>query len=209
MTQHNASNSYIPSNGSNRPVTNLNNSANNYIGHGLKRMRGDDFRADGMSAPHRMKWDSNDDEKNLNFLERHDVDQRSEIYGQYTNITLNETSVLCFTIHNPKYPITLDVIRKICSITGQILRISILRQVELQALVEFDSIETARRIKDELNGADIYSGCCTLKIDFANLKSLQISMNDQDNIDLTVDDLSKFSLRFVEAKSRVFLLTFL
>lgn len=113
MTQHNASNSYIPSNGSNRPVTHLNNSANNYIGHGLKRMRGDDFRADGMSAPHRMKWDSNDDEKNLNFLERHDVDQRSEIYGQYTNITLNETSVLCFTIHNPKYPITLVNIQKI------------------------------------------------------------------------------------------------
>ncbi len=104
---------------------------------------------------------------------------------------MNETTVLCLTIQNAKYPITLvnfgfcfldlqisnpliffniqDIIRKICSITGQLLRICILRKRALQVLVEFDSIETARRIKNELDGADIYSGCCTLKIDFANV----------------------------------------
>ncbi len=83
------------------------------------------------------------------------------------------------------------MIRKICSITGQLLRICILRKRNIQVLVEFDSIDTARRIKNELDGvcfiksilfiesilpfqADIYSGCCTLKIEFANVsKNLQ------------------------------------
>lgn len=33
----------------------------------------------------------------------------------------------------------------------------------------FDSIETATRVRDSLNGCDIYSGCCTLKIDYAKV----------------------------------------
>lgn len=49
-----------------------------FAGQGVKRMRNDDFRADGVSAPHRIKWDSNDEEKSLNFIERNDIDQRSE-----------------------------------------------------------------------------------------------------------------------------------
>lgn len=35
----------------------------------------------------------------------------------------------------------------------------------------FDSIESAKRAKDALNGADIYSGCCTLKIEFAKVST--------------------------------------
>jgi hypothetical protein len=84
---------------------------------------------------------------------------------------MNETTVLCLTIQNAKYPITLvkfaiflfqsqrricfsiqDVIRKICSVSGQILRICILRKRVLQVLVECDSFETARKIKAELDG---------------------------------------------------------
>ena len=33
----------------------------------------------------------------------------------------------------------------------------------------FDSVDSAKRAKDALSGADIYSGCCTLKIDFAKV----------------------------------------
>ena len=32
-------------------------------------------------------------------------------------------------------------------------------------------MEAARRAKQALNGADIYSGCCTLKIDYAKVSS--------------------------------------
>lgn len=35
----------------------------------------------------------------------------------------------------------------------------------------FDSLESAGRARENLNGADIYSGCCTLKIDFAKVSN--------------------------------------
>ncbi|KYN31723.1 Heterogeneous nuclear ribonucleoprotein L, partial [Trachymyrmex septentrionalis] len=39
-------------------------------------------------------------------------------------------------------------------------------------IITFDSIESATRAKETLHGADIYSGCCTLKIDFAKRKAI-------------------------------------
>jgi len=72
-------NNYMPNN--NRNNSNANNMGN-YGGQGVKRMRSDDLRSDNMSTSHRMKWDSNDDDNNnnnnLTFLERNDIDQRSE-----------------------------------------------------------------------------------------------------------------------------------
>uniref|UniRef100_A0A182YCC6 PTBP1-like RNA recognition motif 2 domain-containing protein n=1 Tax=Anopheles stephensi TaxID=30069 RepID=A0A182YCC6_ANOST len=71
----------------------------------------------------------------------------------------------------------------ICQPNGQVQRIVIFKKNGVQAMVEypfpndnsvsivrsdtFDSIESATRAKDSLNGCDIYSGCCTLKIDYA------------------------------------------
>lgn len=34
---------------------------------------------------------------------------------------------------------------------------------------KFESIESATRAKEALHGCDIYSGCCTLKIEFAKV----------------------------------------
>lgn len=42
----------------------------------------------------------------------------------------------------------------------------------VQAMVEFDTVESATRARDNLNGCDIYSGCCTLKIDYAKVHKL-------------------------------------
>ncbi|KAK9745092.1 RRM-like domain [Popillia japonica] len=81
-----------------------------------------------------------------------------------------QNHILLFTIINPMYPITVDVLHTICQSSGQVLRIVIFKKNGVQAMVEFDSIESAVRAKDTLNGADIYSGCCTLKIDFAKLQ---------------------------------------
>lgn len=67
-----------------------------------------------------------------------------------------------------------DVLHKICHPHGQVLRIVIFKKNGVQAMVEFDSLESATRARENLNGADIYSGCCTLKIDYAKV---QISKN--------------------------------
>ncbi|XP_050301094.1 heterogeneous nuclear ribonucleoprotein L isoform X2 [Anthonomus grandis grandis] len=94
--------------------------------------------------------------------------------------------VLLFTIINPMYPITVDVLHTICQSSGQVLRIVIFKKNGVQAMVEFDNIESAIRAKDTLNGADIYSGCCTLKIDFAKPEKLNVHKNDSESWDYTV-----------------------
>lgn len=35
--------------------------------------------------------------------------------------------------------------------------------------ITFDSVESATETKVRLNGRDVYSGCCTLKIEFARV----------------------------------------
>uniref|UniRef100_A0A1B0GA31 RRM domain-containing protein n=1 Tax=Glossina morsitans morsitans TaxID=37546 RepID=A0A1B0GA31_GLOMM len=47
-------------------------------------------------------------------------------------------------------------------------------------MVEFDSLDAATRARENLNGADIYSGCCTLKIDFAKPEKLNVYKNEPD-----------------------------
>ncbi|XP_013379094.1 heterogeneous nuclear ribonucleoprotein L isoform X2 [Lingula anatina] len=93
--------------------------------------------------------------------------------------------VLLITVLNPQYPITVDVLHTICSPNGQVLRIVIFKKNGVQAMVEFDSIESAQRAKQALNGADIYSGCCTLKMEFAKPTTLNVYKNDSESWDYT------------------------
>uniref|UniRef100_A0A1A9WV24 RRM domain-containing protein n=1 Tax=Glossina brevipalpis TaxID=37001 RepID=A0A1A9WV24_9MUSC len=73
-----------------------------------------------------------------------------------------------------------DVLHKICNPHGQVLRIVIFKKNGVQAMVEFDSLDAATRARENLNGADIYSGCCTLKIDFAKPEKLNVYKNEPD-----------------------------
>jgi len=95
--------------------------------------------------------------------------------------------VLLFTIVNAVYPITTDVLYKICEPTGEVLRIVIFRKRGVQAMVEFGSVEAAQRAKTSLNGADIYSGCCTLKIDWAKPLRLNVYKNNDETWDYTLN----------------------
>lgn len=98
--------------------------------------------------------------------------------------------ILLFTVLNPMYPITTDVLHTISSSHGSVLRIVVFKKHGVQAMVEFDSIESAKRAKENLHGADIYSGCCTLKIDFAKPSKLNVYKNDMDSWDYTNPNLS-------------------
>jgi len=40
----------------------------------------------------------------------------------------------------------------------------------------FETIEEADRAKEALNGADIYSGCCTLKVEWGKVCSLFVDI---------------------------------
>uniref|UniRef100_A0AAQ5YQK7 RRM domain-containing protein n=1 Tax=Amphiprion ocellaris TaxID=80972 RepID=A0AAQ5YQK7_AMPOC len=98
-------------------------------------------------------------------------------------------NVLLLTIMNPIYPITTDVLYTICNNCGPVQRIVIFRKNGVQAMVEYPFVCSAQRAKASLNGADIYSGCCTLKIEYAKPTRLNVFKNDQDTWDYTNPNL--------------------
>ncbi|XP_074546708.1 heterogeneous nuclear ribonucleoprotein L-like isoform X2 [Halichoeres trimaculatus] len=93
--------------------------------------------------------------------------------------------VLLLSIQNPLYPITTDVLYTVCNPVGNVLRIVIFKRNGVQAMVEFDSVEVAQKAKLALNGADIYAGCCTLKIEYARPNRLNVVRNDNSSWDYT------------------------
>nr|XP_023020045.1 heterogeneous nuclear ribonucleoprotein L-like [Leptinotarsa decemlineata] len=122
------------------------------------------FNGDGPhSKRQRTETDSINNRTNAGFGASSDEPRRKRADDTKPN------HILLFTIINPMYPITVDVLHTICQSSGQVLRIVIFKKNGVQAMVEFESVESAMRAKDSLNGADIYSGCCTLKIDFAKV----------------------------------------
>ncbi|KAB7504246.1 Heterogeneous nuclear ribonucleoprotein L [Armadillidium nasatum] len=84
-----------------------------------------------------------------------------------------------------------DVIHTICQPYGNVLRIVIFKKNGVQAMVEFDNVETATRARDGLQGADIYSGCCTLRIEYAKPTKLNVFKNDMESWDFTNPNLNQ------------------
>ena len=73
----------------------------------------------------------------------------------------------------PDYPINVRVLLAVCKkYDCAPVRMYVFRKRGVQAMVEFDSIETATHVKRNIDGADIYSGCCTLRIEFARVSSM-------------------------------------
>ena len=97
--------------------------------------------------------------------------------------------ILLLTVLNPNYPITCEVLHTICSPIGTVNRIVIFRKNGMQAMVEFDKVETATKAKEELQGCNIYADCCMLKIEFAKQTKLNVYKNDLDTWDFTNPDL--------------------
>ena len=88
---------------------------------------------------------------------------------EYTTLSWHVASwhlmqILLVTVLNPLFTINTTVLHAICTPHGHALRIVMIRKHGVQAMVEFDSIETAKRVMSALNGQDIYTGCCTIKV---------------------------------------------
>ncbi|KAI4813331.1 hypothetical protein KUCAC02_024663 [Chaenocephalus aceratus] len=78
-----------------------------------------------------------------------------------------------------------DVLYTVCNPIGSVLRIVIFKRNGIQAMVEFESVQCAQKAKAALNGADIYAGCCTLKIEYARPTRLNVITNDNESWDYT------------------------
>ncbi|XP_046443132.1 heterogeneous nuclear ribonucleoprotein L-like isoform X2 [Daphnia pulex] len=105
--------------------------------------------------------------------------------GGFKKKDFPENHILLFTIVNPVYPITVDVLHTITQAFGEVLRIVIFKKHGVQAMVEFANVDMARAAKEGLDGADIYSGCCTLKIEYAKPTRLNVHKNDSETWDYT------------------------
>ncbi|XP_052275971.1 heterogeneous nuclear ribonucleoprotein L-like isoform X2 [Dreissena polymorpha] len=109
--------------------------------------------------------------------------QMGENGRPYQNVPGNK--ILLFTVLNAKYPITVDVMHTICSSHGRVEKIVIFRKQYVQAQVTFENLEASKSAKDQLQGCDIYSGCCTLRVEYAKTDELNVRANNSDSWDYT------------------------
>ncbi|KAH7824538.1 RNA recognition domain containing protein [Monocercomonoides exilis] len=91
--------------------------------------------------------------------------------------------VLLATILNVRYPIDVNVISQVFSPYEKaprrtVEKIIVFRKpAGLHALVQFSNIGSAIRAKRELEGQNIFTGCCTLHVTFSIEKEIEISEN--------------------------------
>ncbi|KAM7447078.1 Polypyrimidine tract-binding protein 1 [Porites harrisoni] len=88
------------------------------------------------------------------------------------------------------YPITVEVLYKIFSSLGTVLRIvTFTKNSQFQALIEFNSVTEAEIAKLTLDGQNIYNSCCTLHLEYSKLTTLTVKFNNDKSKDYTRPDL--------------------
>ncbi|XP_078280092.1 polypyrimidine tract-binding protein 1-like isoform X9 [Rhinoraja longicauda] len=101
-----------------------------------------------------------------------------------------QSPVLRIIVENLFYPVTLDVLHQIFSKFGTVLKIiTFTKNNQFQALLQYADGSCAQHAKLALDGQNIYNACCTLRIDFSKLTSLNVKYNNDKSRDYTRPDL--------------------
>ncbi|KAJ1353560.1 hypothetical protein KIN20_010210 [Parelaphostrongylus tenuis] len=99
-------------------------------------------------------------------------------------------SVLRVIIENMVYPVTLDVLHSLFSRYGKVLRIiTFNKNNTFQALVQISEASAAQLAKQNLENQNVYNGCCTLRIDYSKLSTLNVKYNNDKSRDYTNPNL--------------------
>jgi polypyrimidine tract-binding protein 2 len=117
------------------------------------------------------------------------------------------------TVLNVLYTVDINILHRVFSKYGTILKIVIfnktgtfegifkafllyrkmlirsLNTAGFQALIQFLDVASAVEAKLELDGQNIYSGCCTLRIQFSSLQDLKVKYNNEKSWDFTNPNL--------------------
>ncbi|XP_015221093.1 polypyrimidine tract-binding protein 1b isoform X1 [Lepisosteus oculatus] len=102
----------------------------------------------------------------------------------------SQSPVLRIIVENLFYPVTLDVLHQIFSKFGTVLKIiTFTKNNQFQALLQYADGLTAQHAKLALDGQNIYNACCTLRINFSKLTSLNVKYNNDKSRDYTRPDL--------------------
>ncbi|XP_065203228.1 polypyrimidine tract-binding protein 2 isoform X3 [Planococcus citri] len=95
-------------------------------------------------------------------------------------------TVLRVIIEHMLYPITLDVLHQIFSRYGNVLKIvTFTKNNTFQVLIQYPDVVSAQSAKLSLDGQNIYNSCCTLRIEFSKLTSLNVKYNNDKSRDYT------------------------
>jgi len=106
--------------------------------------------------------------------------------------------ILLITVLNAKFPINVEVMYKVCTIVGTIKRIVCFeRNTVVQAMVEFETLESASKARTSLHGCDIYNNCCTMKVEFSKMESLKVRENGPMSWDFTMSEGGEVARRTI------------
>ncbi|KAG6624204.1 polypyrimidine tract-binding protein homolog 3 isoform X1 [Carya illinoinensis] len=112
------------------------------------------------------------------------MDQNTQGRGDEPN------RILLVTIHHMLYPITVDVLHQVFSPHGFVEKIvTFQKSAGFQALIQYQSRQSAVVARTALQGRNIYDGCCQLDIQFSNLDELQVNFNNERSRDFTNPNL--------------------
>ncbi|XP_061752259.1 polypyrimidine tract-binding protein 1a isoform X2 [Nerophis ophidion] len=101
-----------------------------------------------------------------------------------------QSPVLRVIVENLFYPVTLEVLHQIFSKFGTVLKIiTFTKNNQFQALIQYADAMTAYHSKLSLDGQNIYNACCTLRISYSKLTSLNVKYNNDKSRDYTRPDL--------------------
>ncbi|XP_043571823.1 polypyrimidine tract-binding protein 3 isoform X1 [Chiloscyllium plagiosum] len=101
-----------------------------------------------------------------------------------------QSSVLRIIVENLFYPVTLEVLHQIFTKYGTVLKIiTFTKNNQFQALLQYAEPMQAHHAKLALDGQNIYNACCTLRIEFSKLTSLNVKYNNDKSRDFTRLDL--------------------
>ncbi|KAF0919224.1 hypothetical protein E2562_029000 [Oryza meyeriana var. granulata] len=94
--------------------------------------------------------------------------------------------ILLVTIHHMLYPITIEVLHQVFSPYGFVEKIvTFQKSAGFQALIQYQSRQSAIQAYGALHGRNIYDGCCQLDIQYSNLSELQVHYNNDRSRDFT------------------------
>ncbi|CAF2955681.1 unnamed protein product [Rotaria sp. Silwood2] len=100
--------------------------------------------------------------------------------------TGGQNCVLRVVVNNMIYPVNVDIFHQIFSKFGVVLKIiTFTKNDKFQGLIQLKDATTAQSAKLNLNGQNIYNGCCTLQIDFSKLHALNVKYNNDKSRDYT------------------------
>lgn len=99
-------------------------------------------------------------------------------------------SVLRTIIENMMFPVSLDVLHQLFTRFGKVLRIiTFNKNNTFQALVQMSEANSAQLAKQGLENQNVYNGCCTLRIDYSKLSTLNVKYNNDKSRDYTNPNL--------------------